>query len=411
MIRGNKDELRPWREGQEDASALAEQGIEVWVPAQPAPSRYQVSNLGRVWSEVRRGYLAPYRQGSGYVSVTLFFGGGAENKKTWLLHRLVAVSFLGFPENTEKTDVRHVRSPDKADNRLCNLGWGTRSRNMKDVWEHRLQGLGSCTSSAPDPTPNPTYGLDGALVQRGIQLFQQGQITLQGLSILWEVSPDVARRALVGETWTHLLRDQAALAHHLGRHGHRHHKAEVSDEAHAEALKLYVEQHWSGVQFADFLGVKQITAHMFLSGKRRKHIPRPEGFQYPWPDAASMNRRVGGRHGCATITEEQVVDLLERVTAGEFSSVKEIQETFSISRGIAYGLLGGQGWPHVPRPEGMKEAASKFQRTTRTPEERASILAHILSGAPRSETKEKFKLTTSQLAPYVTKAKKQAVAL
>ena len=132
-----------------------------------------------------------------------------------------------------------------------------------------------------------------------------------------------------------LLADQAALAHHLGRHGHRHHKAEVSDEAHAEALKLYVEQHWSGVQFADFLGVKQITAHMFLSGKRRKHIPRPEGFQYPWPDAASMNRRVGGRHGCATLTEEQVVDLLERVTAGEFSSVKEIQETFSISRGIA----------------------------------------------------------------------------
>jgi hypothetical protein len=92
---------------------------------------YQVSNLGNVkrlnsiTSHSRRrreGVLKQYKRKNGYSSVDLCVSG---IKKTFLVHRLVAFTFL----NNSKEEVNHINGI-KSDNRLENLEWNTRSENQ-----------------------------------------------------------------------------------------------------------------------------------------------------------------------------------------------------------------------------------------------------------------------------------------
>ena len=161
---------------------------------------YSISNLGNIFSHKRKKLLRPFNNGSGYLAVVL---AGTARRRTLLVHRLVLLSFEGLPPETRQ-DCRHVLSPDKADNRLCNLAWGTRSENMKDVWRHRVDGHGSRLSSARVATPNATYSLDERLVRLGLEFHTEGKLNIHDLCRLWDCTEDVARPILYGETWTHL---------------------------------------------------------------------------------------------------------------------------------------------------------------------------------------------------------------
>ncbi len=88
---------------------------------------YQVSNLGNIksYNKYKEGkILIPYRINSGYEMVSLR---GCINK-SYLIHRLVAKTFLLNPKN--KREVNHINGI-KTDNRLENLEWSTPSENMK----------------------------------------------------------------------------------------------------------------------------------------------------------------------------------------------------------------------------------------------------------------------------------------
>lgn len=65
-----------------------------------------------------------HRRKSGYVSVQLCLG---ETKKTFYLHRLLAIYFI--PNIDNKSFVNHINGV-KDDNRLCNLEWVSHSENM-----------------------------------------------------------------------------------------------------------------------------------------------------------------------------------------------------------------------------------------------------------------------------------------
>lgn len=88
---------------------------EIWKAIPDYPD-YQISNLGRVkllkfgkeWILKRR------KDEYGYLSVGLC---NRTTQKTFFIHRLLGIVFLGVPENRE---IDHING-DRSDNRLENL--------------------------------------------------------------------------------------------------------------------------------------------------------------------------------------------------------------------------------------------------------------------------------------------------
>lgn len=119
--------------------------FETWKPVVGFEGAYEVSDLGQVrsvdrsWRQKSKSgsdylhkkkgkLLRPGIGGNGYPTVVL---GRKAGSKT--VHSLVAASFLGpCPIGQE---VRH-RNGDRADPRLSNLEYGTRSQNIKDAVAH-----------------------------------------------------------------------------------------------------------------------------------------------------------------------------------------------------------------------------------------------------------------------------------
>jgi hypothetical protein len=105
---------------------------EIWKPVPGYETRYEVSNYGRIRSFViggsRDGSERILRGGNlrGYRMLILCKDG---EHKSALIHRLVAMAFLGMPP-TEKHQVNHLNY-DKADNRVENLEWITHADNNR----------------------------------------------------------------------------------------------------------------------------------------------------------------------------------------------------------------------------------------------------------------------------------------
>lgn len=103
--------------------------MEIWKDIPEYEGLYQVSNMGRVKSIPRKGKVTetifkPATNRYGYQVICL-----RKNniQKTRLIHRLVALSFIGIPP--DKTEVNHING-NKADNHVENLEYCTARENM-----------------------------------------------------------------------------------------------------------------------------------------------------------------------------------------------------------------------------------------------------------------------------------------
>ena len=100
---------------------------------------YQVSNLGRIFSQKRRntkgGILRPWSNPQGYEIASIYKDG----KQCYhTVHRLVALAFI--PQIEWKDQVNH-KNGDKKDNRVENLEWCTQWENIKhsyDIWLRKV---------------------------------------------------------------------------------------------------------------------------------------------------------------------------------------------------------------------------------------------------------------------------------
>lgn len=105
--------------------------MEEWKDIAGYAGLYQISNAGRIraYSKMRgpvrlRARILKTRINQhGYIQKTLVNENG---RKTWDIHRLVAMAFIPNPEN--KPCVDHINT-DKTDNRVENLRWVTYSEN------------------------------------------------------------------------------------------------------------------------------------------------------------------------------------------------------------------------------------------------------------------------------------------
>jgi len=98
---------------------------EIWKDIPGYEGLYQVSDHGRVRNGKGR-VLRPNRMTHGYYCVHLY-NGGKRGRRVFTVHRLVAQAFVVNPENM--AEVNH-KNFDRADNRVNNLEWVSRSGNV-----------------------------------------------------------------------------------------------------------------------------------------------------------------------------------------------------------------------------------------------------------------------------------------
>lgn len=95
---------------------------------------YAVDTEGNVWSfknnKMRK--LSPGWKKKGYGYRTVLLTDKSGRKKNFLVHRLVAISFIPTVDIT--LEVNH-KNRNSSDNRLENLEWVNRSENMKHLGE------------------------------------------------------------------------------------------------------------------------------------------------------------------------------------------------------------------------------------------------------------------------------------
>lgn len=106
---------------------------ETWKEVVGYEGLYEISNLGRVRSH----HPSPRRKSEflkdanirGYRMVVLSKGDGSKPKSA-LVHRLVAIAFLGEAPDVRRPTVNH-KNLNKADNRVENLEWLSHADNNR----------------------------------------------------------------------------------------------------------------------------------------------------------------------------------------------------------------------------------------------------------------------------------------
>ena len=135
---------------------------EEWKPIPEYPD-YEASSLGRIrrstdgkWRTWAGRILKP-RTGHKYLRVGLY-------KQDQYVHRLVAMTFHGIPDEALKLEVAHLDG-DRLNNHASNLKWATRSENHR---HKRLHG----TATVADRHPNTKITIEKS--KRLIVLYLSG---------------------------------------------------------------------------------------------------------------------------------------------------------------------------------------------------------------------------------------------
>ena len=107
---------------------------EIWKDIKGYEGVYQVSNFGRIKSIVKyKKLMLSSENENGYLRVCLIDKN--KKKRTILIHRLVAKTFIPNPKNKEQ--VNHIDG-NKYNNCVENLEWCTQSENMQHAFKNNL---------------------------------------------------------------------------------------------------------------------------------------------------------------------------------------------------------------------------------------------------------------------------------
>jgi hypothetical protein len=161
--------------------------VEIWKPIVGYEGRYEVSNLGAIRSlNFRRTgkarLLTPSPDSYGYLSVRLCDGEGVRTRKSFGVHRLVALAFIGI--RPEGLSINHIDG-DKKNNVARNLEYISLRENSMHAIENGL-----CSHVRLD------RGKAAEIRRLGIS-----GITAREIARRFSVHPSTVERVLNGKTW------------------------------------------------------------------------------------------------------------------------------------------------------------------------------------------------------------------
>jgi hypothetical protein len=94
--------------------------------------RYIIYSDGRIWSVKRQKFLNFTKHRKGYLRIVI-------DKKSYLVHRLVADAFIPNPNNFP--EINHINK-NKSDNRIENLEWCTTRYNVQHSHKEKKKYVG-----------------------------------------------------------------------------------------------------------------------------------------------------------------------------------------------------------------------------------------------------------------------------
>lgn len=165
-------------------------------------SKYLISETGKIYSLFSNKVLTPTLEPNiGYYRVKMVSDDG--EKKTFLVHRLVALAFIPNPDN--KAEVNHIDG-DRLNNDVSNLEWVTREENMKHAHSLKLRdntGTGNPRNILSEQDVVDIYEklLDGARVSDLSEYYNVSRPTISDIKAkrnwkeLLEDFPDIKHKA------------------------------------------------------------------------------------------------------------------------------------------------------------------------------------------------------------------------
>jgi len=176
---------------------------EQWKDIPDYEGIYQASDLGRIKSLDRlvrhRNIYALLKSriytisllNNKYLNVGLNKNG---KQRTFLVHRLIALSFIPNPEN--KPEVNHKgEKPNKLDNRVWMLEWATKKENTEHCDNNKLR----------NPAKGERVHLAKLTEKEVLEIRAIGKsMSQQKIAVKYNMTPSIIGKILNRKTWKHI---------------------------------------------------------------------------------------------------------------------------------------------------------------------------------------------------------------
>lgn len=161
---------------------------------------YSVTEDGKIWASAKLNwksrFLKTWLIGHGYQVVALY---KEEKQKKFLVHRLVALTYIPNPLNFK--EVNH-KNANRLDNRVENLEWVSSKQNKRHAINLGLyKNLGK---NSPKGSENKQSKLTECKVIKLRNLYRTGKFTQEQLAVRFKVADSTIGHIIGRRSWKHV---------------------------------------------------------------------------------------------------------------------------------------------------------------------------------------------------------------